>query len=210
MKKIIIYAISCILILYVVEQVLELPYIIKTMVKLPLFTVYPIYKLKGMPFILHRQDFLRVSVISIFVFCIVSAAYLIFSPLIDTSIIQSDFLNRMQITNTQFALAALYTVFVNSFIEELFFRGYVFKGLLKNRKVAYIFSSALFALYHVTIFKTWFSLPVFLLTMVGLFIGGLIFSYFVEKSNSFLASYLIHISADLAIVGIGIHVLGIA
>jgi membrane protease YdiL (CAAX protease family) len=116
----------------------------------------------------------------------------------------------MQITNTQFVLAAIYTVFVNSFIEELFFRGYVFKGLLKNRKIAYIFSSALFALYHVTIFKSWFSLPVFLLTMVGLFIGGLIFSYFVEKSNSFLASYLIHISADLAIVGIGIHVLGIA
>lgn len=211
MKKILLYSFCCLLILYTVEQVLELPYLIKTLIKLPLFTVYPLHTIKKMSFERNRKEFKPVILVSIFVFFVIMVAFLILNSFISFDTIQNDFKNRMQISTSQFMWAGIYTIFINALIEEIFFRGFIFMNLLKeNRLLAYLISAGLFAVYHMAIFKTWFSLPIFSLIMFGLFIGGVIFCYFVEKTNSFLASYMIHVSADLAIVLIGIRVLGIA
>lgn len=211
MKKILLYSLCCLFILYAVEQVLELPYLMKTLIKLPLFTVYPLYTIKKMSFEMNRKEFKPVILLSIFVFLVIMVAFLILNSFINFDTIQNDFKTRMQISTSQFLWASIYTIFINALIEEIFFRGFIFMNVLKeNRLLAYLISAGLFAAYHMAIFKTWFSLPIFLLIMFGLFVGGLIFSYFVEKTNSFLASYMIHVSADLAIVLIGIRVLGIA
>jgi len=211
MKKILLYSLCCLFILYAVEQVFELPYILKTLIKLPLFTVYPLYTIKKMSFKINKSEFKPVIALSVFVFMIIIIAFLILNSFINFDTIQDDFVNRMQISTTQFVWASIYTIVINALIEEIFFRGFIFMNLLKkNRVLAYLISSGLFAIYHMAIFKTWFSLPIFLLIMFGLFVGGLIFSHFVEKTNSFLASYMIHVSADLAIVLIGVRVLGIA
>ncbi len=211
MKKILLYSLCCLFILYAVEQVLELPYLMKTLIKLPLFTVYPLYTIKKMSFEMNRKEFKPVILLSIFVFLVIMVAFLILNSFINFDTIQNDFKTRMQISTSQFMWASIYTIFINALIEEIFFRGFIFMNLLKeNRLLAYLISAGLFAVYHMAIFKTWFSLPIFLLIMFGLFVGGLIFCYFVKKTNSFLASYMIHVSADLAIVLIGIRVLGIA
>ncbi|MBI9011882.1 MAG: CPBP family intramembrane metalloprotease [Clostridiales bacterium] len=211
MKKILIYSLCCLFILYAVEQVLELPYLIKTLIKLPLFTMYPMYTIRKMSFEIKRKEFKPVILLSVFVFLVIIIAFLVLNSFINFYTIQNDFKNRMQISTAQFMWAGIYTIVINALIEEIFFRGFIFMKLLKeNRFLAYLISAGLFAMYHMAIFKTWFSLPIFLLIMFGLFVGGLIFSYFVEKTNSFLASYMIHVSADLAVVLIGIRVLGIA
>jgi len=164
-----------------------------------------------MSFEMNRSEFKPVIVLSVFVFMIIMIAFLILNSFINFDTIQDDFVNRMQISTSQFVWASIYTIVINALIEEIFFRGFIFMNLLKkNRVLAYLISSGLFAIYHMAIFKTWFSLPIFILIMFGLFVGGLIFSHFVEKTNSFLASYMIHVSADLAIVLIGVRVLGIA
>jgi membrane protease YdiL (CAAX protease family) len=130
---------------------------------------------------------------------------------IDVSLIAKDFSERMALTKKMIIFAGLYTIVVNFFIEELFFRGFVFQGLLKSglNKGAYIISSLAFALYHISNFKTWFNIWLTILVIFGLFVGGLIFSYFVKKTDSFLASWLIHLSADLGIIIIGFRILGI-
>jgi len=208
MKKIILYAITVIVALFIVEQVLTLPYIIKTAIKLPLFTIYPLYMMKGVKL---SGNFKKPMVVAIMIFSIIIIAYLILGVFIDVEAIRYDMSHRMDINKSMFVIAALYTVFINAFIEEVFFRGFIFKGLLDySRKLAYIISALSFAIYHIAIFMTWFNIGLTLLILFGLFVGGLIFNYFVEDTKSILSSYMIHIAADLAIVLIGIQVLGFA
>ncbi len=78
---------------------------------------------------------------------------------------------------------------------------------LGYKKLGYILSSLLFAIYHISNINGWFTGFTFVLSLIGLFIGGVIFSYLDDKKDTFLNSYIIHICADLAIVIIGYIVL---
>ena len=57
--------------------------------------------------------------------------------------------------------------------------------------------------YHVAMMIGWFGLPVVLLALVGLFAGGVIFSFFNEKYNNIYLSWLIHMCANFATNTIG-------
>jgi membrane protease YdiL (CAAX protease family) len=100
---------------------------------------------------------------------------------------------------------------INSFLEEFFFRGFVFLNVYEtgNKGWAYLFSALLFALYHIAIFATWFNIPLMLLALFGLMVIGFVFNYLDTLSNNFLNSYLVHIFANLAIVLIGLALFGI-
>ena len=97
-----------------------------------------------------------------------------------------------------------------SLLEELFFRGFAF-GFLKDKlgKLgACAFSSALFALYHVGMTGGWFNIPMALLMMLGLFVGGCIFSMLNDRLSNIYGSYFVHMSANLAINSIGFILFG--
>jgi hypothetical protein len=49
----------------------------------------------------------------------------------------------------------------------------------------------------------WFGIPVLLLTLFGLFVGGVIFNYFNEKYDNVYMSWLIHMFANFAINTVG-------
>jgi len=203
-------------ILFYVEQVLMIPYLLKTMLKIPMFIGFPfiikrfILKEK-MKFYINGKNLKVILLWSILVASVITVVFIITKGFIDTVLIATDFEERMKITKTMFIFAGLYTIIGNSFIEEYFFRGFIFQSLYNKGlyKVSYILSALLFAIYHVGIFMTWFSLPIMFLVLFGLFVGGLIFSYFVKKTNSVLASYIIHMSADIAIIIIGVFGMGL-
>lgn len=202
MKKII-YAIGCLFILFLVEQVFMMPYVLKTLIKLPLFTIVPFLALKDYPLKLGSKSIKWIALISILVFVVILIAYLLLQSFLDISTIKSDIENRMAISKTMFLFACFYTVFINSFIEEIFFRGYLFQSM--NYKHTLI-SATLFAIYHISIFRSWFSLPMMGLILFGLIVGGLIFNILVKKTESILSSWLVHMSADLIIVLIGLFI----
>lgn len=60
-------------------------------------------------------------------------------------------MSGMSVNADNFIYVALYISFINSLLEEFFFRGYVFLILKKDSslKFAYGFSSLMFAFYHV-------------------------------------------------------------
>ena len=60
-----------------------------------------------------------------------------------------------------------------------------------------------FALYHIAMMIGWFGLPVIIISLVGLFIGGMIFNRFDEKSENIYLSWLIHMFANFATNTIG-------
>jgi membrane protease YdiL (CAAX protease family) len=129
--------------------------------------------------------------------------YLKLQDQIDWSLLKS-YLDKKNITATTFFLVFSYITFGNSFLEELFFRGWVFRTISAwNISFAYIFSALLFAVYHLSIFSTWFSGWILLFVLFGLFMSGCLFSFLYHKTSSIWSAWIVHIFADTAIVVIG-------
>ena len=108
-------------------------------------------------------------------------------------------------------LAAAYITLCNSFVEELFFRGFAFLALERavGRRFAYAFSAAAFSVYHAAILDGWFSPLIFVLMLAGLFAGGLIFDFLADKSRTVYPSWFLHMAANLGINTIGLILFGI-
>lgn len=109
-----------------------------------------------------------------------------------------------------FPLVALYICVINSFLEELFFRGFAFLILRRHwgETAAACFSAAAFSLYHVSILSGWFPLWLFCLLLAGLFLCGLLFNW-LDRRGSLWPSWLLHAAANAAINTIGLMMFGI-
>lgn len=209
---------ACIL-MFAIERFISPSYLIKSSIKLVVFSLPIILYTKMFGFRSIRNQFSnlkfsKLKLIFIFAICVYFFIIILFFLLrdcIDLDGIRSNLLAKENITAMNFIYVSLYISFVNSFLEELFFRGFMFLSLTKSgsRRFAYSISSLAFSLYHVAIISAWFNIWIFILIIVGLMFVGYIFNYITEKSDSFLASWIVHIFANLAINTIGFMMLGI-
>ncbi|EYE88618.1 CAAX amino terminal protease [Fervidicella metallireducens AeB] len=203
--------------LYFVEQIMMVDYLTKTLTKVLLFTLVPILYIKFIKkkslreaLNLKKMDInnfklgLLFGVVS---FLIVFGAFLILRNYIDLNSIASELQSKSKITPGNFIFVGLYITIGNSFLEEFFFRGYIFLNLYEQgyKKTAYVFSAVLFGLYHIAIFKTWFNIELILLALSGLIGVAIIFNWLNTKSNNFINSWIVHILADSAIILIGMR-----
>jgi membrane protease YdiL (CAAX protease family) len=214
-KYIIISSLLACICLYFIEQYLGVSYVVKTLSKIIFFVIIPIIYIKIVKKsnimeelnlrYLDKNRFKLGFIFGISSFLIVLAAYFIFKGAIDLNGIVSD-LQEKNITPANFILIGLYVTLGNSLLEEFFFRGFIFLNLynMKKEKLAYLYSSMLFGLYHIGIFKAWFNIWLILLCLVGLITVGFIFNWLNTKSNNFINSWLVHIFADSAIILIGL------
>lgn len=132
-------------------------------------------------------------------------AFLFFQDLIDITSLRDDLL-QSGITPAVFPFIALYILLGNSIIEEFFFRG-LLPHLFGRGAMRFILPPFFFAIYHIAIFLPWFTLPILLLAVGGLWTGGLIFQIANEKSHTILPSWIIHMFADLGILLIGVYII---
>ena len=204
--------------LFILEQVLLVDYFTKTSAKLILFAGIPLlvwylYKpLGNKPLDNSKEINIKLSTrllpglyIGISVIGIVVLAYLLFRNSLDSVSIMAELNEKSKITKQSYFYTGLYITLGNSFLEESFFRNYIFLNLYRSnfKRLAYIASALLFSVYHLAIFNTWFSPLILLLALCGLTIAGLLLNYIVIKTNSMLSSWIIHICANIAIIGIG-------
>ena len=203
-----------------VDGIISPPYLYKSIIKIVLFLLIPLgyfllYMDKGAflkkLFIPKKKDFLLALLLGIGVFVVIMIAYFLLGDYIDLSGIKESLTTGIGVTADNFVYVAIYISFVNSLLEEFFFRGYAFLMLKeeKGRKFAYIFSSAMFALYHVGMTSGWFNILIYILSMAGLFIGGCIFNYLNEKCENIYPSWLVHMCANFGINTIGFILFGI-
>lgn len=136
---------------------------------------------------------------------LIIGAYLLLQQFIDIASVRDDLL-QSGITPAVFPFTALYILIGNSVIEEFFFRG-LLPNLFGQSKMRFILPPFFFAIYHIAIFLPWFTLPILLLAVGGLWAGGLIFQLVNEKCRTILPSWIIHMFADLGILFIGVYVL---
>lgn len=198
-----------------VDGIISPPYFYKSIIKVALFLSAPLVyfilnpdeleHLKAL-FLPRKKDFAISLLLGGGVFTVVMVAYFICSEFIDLSGIRDSLTSGIGVTADNFIFVALYISFFNSLLEEFFFRGFAFLILKKeaSKKFAYVFSSALFAFYHVGMTSGWFSGGIYILAMLGLFIGGCIFDKLNDRLGNIYPSWLVHMCANFAINTIGL------
>ncbi len=202
----IIYSILSCFLLYTVENFFDINYIFTVLQKIILFVIIPffiIYYFNAKEKIIwkiNKDSFKYWILFWILAFVIIGISYFVLNDFIDWSNISNQLSNKWINQNT-FIIIFIYIMFWNAFIEELFFRGFIFNIISKtNTILAYVLSSALFSLYHIAIFWTWFDPLILLLGLIWLFLGWLFFAFLYQKTRWIWAAYIFHIIADAVIL----------
>lgn len=214
---ILIVLIGCI-VMGITDAILKPTYIIKSIIKIVFFFIIPLiyfYKSKNNKIkdiiIPSKKGFIKSLLLGIFIYIVIIGTYLILKNFYDFSLITNLLMNNVGVNSTNFIFVAIYISFCNSLLEEFFFRGFAFLTLIKyiGRKWAYLFSSFMFAIYHIAIMIGWFSPFLFILAMLGLISGAYIFNYLDEKNDNIYNSWMVHMAANFAINTVGFILFGI-
>lgn len=203
-----------------IDAIIKPNYIIKSIIKIIFYLLIPtIYfiinkdELKDFKslFIPTKKDILKTTILSVSIYLFFVLGYFLVRNFIDFSNITTNLTNNMGIDKNNFIFVTLYISFINSFLEEFFYRGYAFITLKKhiNKKTAYIFSSSIFTIYHIGMLTDFFKFPDIILMIIGLFIGGCIFNYLNEKTNNIYPSWIVHMFTNFGINTIGFILFGI-
>lgn len=195
-------------------------YFVKILIKIIFFLALPMlffvknkddFKDFKKLFVFKKKGILSSFLLGIGVYAIILIGYFVSRSFVDFSKVTSNLTSGMGITANNFIYVSLYISLMNSFLEEFFFRGFGFITLKKytSRRVAYLFSPILFAIYHVGMLVGMFHIAVIFLLLAGLIVGGCIFNYLNEKNENIYSSWFVHMFANFAINTIGFILFGI-
>lgn len=208
----------CCGVMTVVDGIISPPYAVKSAIKVLLFLAVPFIcfvrnpdlAVKGL-FQSNKQGMKLALGLAIPLYFLILGAYLLLKDVFDFSAVTASLTGNIGVTKENFVFVAVYIALVNSLLEEFFFRGFAYLTLKKvlPAKFASVFSAGVFALYHIAIMRGWFSIWVFVITVAGLFVGGLIFNALNDRCKSIYPSWFVHMSANFAINTIGFLLFGI-
>ncbi len=204
----------CCVIMAIVETVIEPSYWIKSAVKIVVFAGVPLVvlaafkiKLPSGAFSLSRKNILAMLGLGAVIYGLIMGAYAITARIFDYSALVESMTSDQQVNGRDFIFVAAYISFGNSFLEEFLFRLVSFMTLSeqsskRGKTAAYIFSSVMFAVYHVAMIGASFPPQLLILALVGLAAGGFIFDFIDSKSGKIYPSWVVHMFADIAIMTI--------
>lgn len=203
----------------VVDAVIKPNYWIKSAIKVGLFLLVP-----SIYFLVNREELAQIKglfrmrwkktawalALGVGVYGVIFGGYLLLRGTFDFSGIAGKLTADTGVSAKNFLYVSLYVSIVNSFLEELFFRGFGFLALKRvtSRKFAYGFSALLFAIYHGGMTAGYYHIGIFLLTLFALFVAGLMFNFLNEKSETIYPSWLVHMFANFGINTVGFLLFG--
>ncbi|QIB69197.1 CPBP family intramembrane metalloprotease [Aminipila butyrica] len=193
-------------------------YGIKSTLKIITFLFVPFYyggvnkniKLKSL-FVFRRKGMIHGILMGAGVYAFILACYFTIGTFFNFSRVTEALNENMGVTRENFVFVAIYISFVNSLLEEFFFRGFVFTNLkrLGGRKSAYWISATAFGLYHIAMMRGWFSFWLFILLLMALVGAGIFFNWLNEKQENIYNSWFVHMSANFSINTVGFILFGI-
>ena len=184
-------------------------------VKLVLFILCPLIffaiskdgKLKDLFSLKGDKRYIKLSLIfAAVVFAFMLGLFALVRPLLDREMIVGA-LSNVGITGENYLFAMTYYIFINVALEELFFRGFLFSNLYRMdvKLYAYLFSSVLFAIYHISVMRSAAAPGVLIVAIIGLVAVGLLFNEITRRCKTVVGSYAVHFGASLAIGIIGAY-----
>lgn len=216
-KKIILYVLLSCLIICAIDIFIKPTYLVKSIIKTFLFLIIPILSVKKrdrnqLKKLLkpNKEGLFKSIMLGLILLSLVLFLYFLLQDTYDFNKI-IPLLAETGINRSNFWMVCIHISIINSLLEEFFFRGYAFILLKKSIKTsyAYLFSSLVFALYHVTIIYKWFSLPIFVISILSLMLLGMILNYIDEKNGNIYNSWLSHMCVNFGINTIGLMLMGL-
>ena len=135
------------------------------------------------------------------------SAWLLLGDAIDANLL-SDALEPVGLLDAKvYFFATLYWILINSLLEEYVFRWFLViksEELVGEGTPAVLLSALIFVIHH-TVALAIFGFPWWanLISSVGLFIGGAIFSWLYVRYRSVWIPYIAHAICDVAVFGVG-------
>ena len=208
-----------IILMYIVDFYIQPGYMVKSIIKIILFLIIPFiysYKVHINPVmeffkIKSLKELIKAFILGIGIYIFIIAAYFILKGFIDLDNIKTILDSSLSVNKYNFIYVSLYISFINSLLEEFFFRGFIFFNLNKTMTLvmSYSISAFAFSIYHVAILANWFNPILFMVSLIGLFIGGLIFNKLNIRNGNIYNSWLVHMFANFAINTVGLIMYGI-
>ena len=128
--------------------------------------------------------------------------------LVDRSVIVERMGAQFSVTAATVALVAPVTIFLNSLLEEFFYRGFAFGQLVRRRRIlGCCLPAAAFAAQHLLFINQWLAPGLLALAGVGLFAFAWILQVLYAKTGSIVAPWVVHMFADLAMMTIALLLL---
>ena len=109
-----------------------------------------------------------------------------------------------------YLLVSLYIIFINCTLEELFFRGMCMLKLEENsnKTFAVMYSSILFAIYHIPMMSKIFPVYLTIFCLVALFFAGVIFAMLNSQTKNIYNAWIVHACTNIAIQYFGYVLMG--
>jgi len=136
---------------------------------------------------------------------VIGLAWLIFGQYIDQSALK-ELLEGNGLTNPLVYLGVtMYWIFGNSLLEEFVFRWFIFEKFEASMgsKYALYLSAAAFTLHHSIAMLYMFPISLMILASIGIFIGGLLWSWLYLRYRSIWVVFLSHAIVDIMMFSIG-------
>ncbi len=209
-------ALLCCGIMALVDGLWQPGYAVKSAVKLAVFGLLPLLLTKPGKlltvkelFLFRKKGVLAALGLGVGVYAVILGGYFLLRNVFDFSQVAGSLTENAGVTKENFLFVSLYISFVNSLLEEFFFRGFVFRNLRTDTGAVFAYGSSalLFAAYHIAMMIGWFGFGLNALTLLGLALGGILFNLLNEKLGCLYPSWLTHMFANFAINTIGFMLL---
>ncbi len=116
--------------------------------------------------------------------------------------------DQFQVTSTTVLIIAPITIFINSFLEEFFYRAFGF-GLLvrKSRGMGWTLPAAVFTIQHMLFIYHWVTPLPLVMAIAGLVVFAVVLQKTYLLAGSIVAPWVVHILGDVAMMGIAVNLL---
>ena len=153
----------------------------------------------------EKNDLFVGFMFGIFMSAVIAIAWFLFEDSIDKDGVR-DLLEGNGLTNPIIYLSlTVYWIFFNSLLEEFVFRWFIFEKFESKvgSNYALILSASAFTFHHTIAMMYLFPISINILASIGVFIGGLLWSWLYLRYRSIWVVFLSHAIVDVVMFSIG-------
>jgi uncharacterized protein len=157
-----------------------------------------------------KKNFFKVFILSFFLAFVYISVYSVFKSSLNLADIAEKLNSVADINSTNIIFIGLYIIFLNSILEEFFWRGFIFKELNKaNRLMSYLLTGIAFSFHHIIFYYSWFTIPITIIATLGLIAYSLFACYVFERYKDLYLCWMMHMFVDIVQVYIALKIFGL-
>ena len=180
------------------------------LILIPIYWIYRIEESRISLGEINSKGMYQSIVSGILIFLAVGIIFLIFGDTLDVDLMKQEIGGTGLLNPHIFLLGVFYWITVNSLVEEFVFRQFIGDRILEftgRESVTVLLSAAIFTLHHTVLLGYYFEPWQNVISSIGIFIAGAIWSLLWLRHRSLFVCWISHAIADVAVFGIAYVIL---